>query len=490
MSADALRGMAGPGGVRETVARWVVTADLVLTTACHLGSGGGGDAVDMPLLRDRAEGLPLLTGSSLAGALRDHVADRLHGYGVEDTGEANRLFGGGRGDRGVGLSPTLDEGAQSPLIVYDALGRLPENATAEVRDGVAINPASGTADDHFKFDAEVLPPGTTFHLRFDLLVGRPSDEAGQLALLAAALAGLGRGEIGIGARQSRGLGACRARKWRVRRFDLTSRDGWLAWLGADAHHPTKGMRPHDDITATLRDAAGGRVRVEPSADRREAVRVEVELTTHGGLLVRSPGLTADVADATPLTSGGKPVLPGTSVAGALRARALRIARLVRTQNDGERWVDQLFGPGPKRERGETPFASRLRVAEQPVLDGKLLRQSRVRIDRFTGGVVDGGLFDEEPLFRGRVTLRLELRAPRPGELGLLLLVLKDLVSGDLPLGGGAAVGRGVMAGKVHVHLPGQEPHSFDPLLPAEARTVEALNRAVEEFRTAPVMEAK
>lgn len=479
MSPDPVRGMTGPGGVREVVAHWVVTGDLVLTSACHLGSGAAGDAVDMPLLCDRAEGMPLLTGASLAGALRDHVADRLLGYGVADTGELSRLFGAGRED---------DEGAQSPLIVYDALGRLPENATAEVRDGVALDPATGTADEHFKFDAEVLPPGTVFAVRVDLLVGRASNEAAQLGLLAAALSGLGRGEIAVGARQARGLGACRTRKWRVRRFDLASREGWLAWLGTDVHHPTKGMRPHDDVTATLRDAVSGRVRIDTPADRREVVHVEVDLATQGGLLVRSPGLTADAADATPLTSGGQPVLPGTSVAGAMRARALRIARLVRAaQNDGERWVDRLFGPRPGRR--EPLFASRLRVAEQPMLDGKVLRQTRIRIDRFTGGVVDAGLFDEEPLFRGRVTLRLELRAPRPGEVGLLLLVLKDLVSGDLPLGGAAAVGRGVLTGKAHLHLPGQEVHAFDPLLPAEARTVEALNRAVEDFRSAPVVEA-
>lgn len=479
MSAEATlpRALTGPGGVRDVTARWVVTADLVLVAATHLGNGETGSLVDMVLLRDKAEGLPLLTGASLAGALRDHLSDRLGGFGSEAAVEIDRLFGAGRGD---------DEGSQSPLIVFDAVGKLPENSTCEVRDGVALDPRKGTANDHFKFDAELLPPGTIFPIRVDLVVGRASDEAAQMGLLAAALTGLERGEIGIGARQTRGLGACRARKWRVRRFDLSDRDGWLGWLGADVHHPTKGMRPRDNATVTLREAAGGKVRIEPPADRRESIWIEVELTTQGGLLLRSPGLTSDAADAAPLQSGGVPVLSGTSLAGALRTRALRVARLVRAaQNDGERWVDLLFGP-----REGLLSASRLRVYEAPVTESKLLRQSRIRGDRFTGGVVDGGLFDEDALFRGRTTLHLELRGPRPGELGLLLLVLKDLVTGDLPLGGGAAVGRGVMHGRVRIHAPGQEPHAFDPLLPAEPRTVEELNRAVDELRNAPIVEAK
>jgi hypothetical protein len=43
-------------------------------------------------------------------------------------------------------------------------------------------------------------------------------------------------------------------------------------------------------------------------------------------------------------------------------------------------------------------------------------------------------------------LRFELRNPRDGEVGLLLLVLKDLLTGQLPVGGTSSVGRGVLMG--------------------------------------------
>jgi CRISPR/Cas system CMR subunit Cmr4 (Cas7 group RAMP superfamily) len=482
VDATATRTLAGPGGSRELAARWVITGDILLETPCHLGNGAESASVDMPLVRDRTEGLPLLTGSSLAGALRDHVNDRTLGFGVEEVpgGETARLFGVGRGE---------DEGAQSPLIVFDAVGKLPENTTTEIRDGVAIAPTTGTAKEHLKYNLEVLPSGTTFSIRVELLVGNAPQEVTQVGLLAAALSALQHGQIGIGARHARGLGSCRARKWRVRRFDLAGRDGWLAWLGSDPANPNKGMRPHEDIVATMRDAAGGKVRFELPVERRVGVHVELELTTQGGLLVRGPGMTSDAADAVHLHSGGQPILPGTSVAGAIRARATRIAQVVRAaQNDGRRWVDRLFGPRPDRQTGQTLSASRLRVSEQAVTGGRVLRQTRIRSDRFTGGVVDGGLFDEEPLFRGKVTARLELRAPRDGELGLLLLVVKDLLTGDLPLGGATAVGRGVMTGRARIYLPAEEmPHTFDPLLPAEERTVAALNQAVEAFRNAEAL---
>jgi CRISPR/Cas system CSM-associated protein Csm3 (group 7 of RAMP superfamily) len=461
--------MTGPGGVREPVARWVITGELRLESACHLGNGDPGAAVDMPLSRDRVSGQPLLTGSSLAGGVRGHVNDRWLGFETaEDHTAAAALFGGGRGE---------DEVGQSPLLVFDAVGSLPEKATSEIRDGVALDPARGTAGGHLKFDLEVLPPGTIFPLRFELLIDRPPDELPLVQTLAVALTALERGDIRLGARRSRGLGACRVGYWRARRFDLTSKAGWLAWLDTDYLRPTRGIAPGREIEPVLAALAKG-LRTADVPDNRSLVRIEAELQVQGGLLVRSPGLTATAADATHLHSGGRPVLPGTSVAGGLRARAVRIARLVRAaQQDGDRWAERLFGP-----RGT---ASRLRVSEQPLEDGKQLRPSRIRIDRFTGGVVEGCLFDEEPNYGGKAVLELELRSPRPGEVGLLLLVLKDLLTGDLPLGGTASVGRGVVTGRARVHLPGQaEPCRFDPVVAADAATVRTLNQAVDEFRTA------
>src|SRR5690606_6799699 len=132
--------------------------------------------------------------------------------------------------------------------------------------------------------------------------------------------------------------------------------------------------------------------------------------------------------------GGDSILPGTSLAGVLRSQTLRIARLVRRrQGDGDRWVDRLFGPrfeGQRPPPGFELFASRLRVGEAVIEGGLSRRQTRVVIDRFTQGVIPTALFDEAVQGGGSVQVRLEIRDPKPGELGLLVLVLKDLLSGE------------------------------------------------------------
>ena len=47
-------------------------------------------------------------------------------------------------------------------------------------------------------------------------------------------------------------------------------------------------------------------------------------------------------------------------------------------------------------------------------------------------------------------------------VGLLLLLCKDLITGDLPVGGTSAVGRGVFTGTATVEFPGVNPITFGP----------------------------
>jgi CRISPR/Cas system CSM-associated protein Csm3 (group 7 of RAMP superfamily) len=136
----------------------------------------------------------------------------------------------------------------------------------------------------------------------------------------------------------------------------------------------------------------------------------------------------------------------------LRARALRIANTL--GKDGKTITDKIFGY--RRKESDPPReplkASRLWVDETVIQNPLELVQSRVKIDRFTGGSYPGALFNEQPVFgqlngESLVRINLELQQPSRAEAGLLLLLLKDLWTGDLPLGGEISVGRGRLRGE-------------------------------------------
>jgi CRISPR/Cas system CSM-associated protein Csm3 (group 7 of RAMP superfamily) len=467
--------LSDPGGVRSLHARWVVTAELVLGSAAHLG-GGDGDAADMVLVRDAREGVPLLPGTSLAGALRAHLADVLGGYRSSEDPRVAALFDGSRGD---------DLGAQSPLIVSDSLGVLPREHPVEIRDGVAIDPRTGTAEEHKKFDIEILPAGTRFPLRFECLVAEPGEESKLVSLLVTSLSALVLGEASIGARRSRGLGAVRAGGWRAVRHDLSSAGGWSGWVASDSEGRfAPDASTFDDPASACRSAHPG-IALDLPADRRRRIIATADLTVRDGLLVRSAPREADAPDAAHLRSGGRSVLPGTSLAGALRNRATRIAGVVRgTYGDADDWVSRLFGPCLEEATAsaqESLAAARLRVSEGVIENGRRARPSRIRVDRFTQGVVPGALFDEEPECGGHLRVRLELREPEPGDAGLLLLLLKDLLTGDLSVGGTAAVGRGVLRGTARVVFEDGTEGGLDPAQPLDATLASRVDAAIREF---------
>jgi CRISPR/Cas system CSM-associated protein Csm3 (group 7 of RAMP superfamily) len=471
--------LSDPGGVRTVAAHWVITAKLVLESATHLGAGTG-ESADMVLLRDARTAAPLLPGTSLAGALRSYLADVLSGYASEEDPAVGRLFGGARGD---------DLGAQSPVLVFDSIGNLPGHQAVEIRDGVQIETRRGIAEDHKKFDFEVVPAGTVFPLRFDLVVPEARSEGELVGLLVRTLSGLAEGDISIGARRSRGLGSARAISWRAVRYDLQSKEGWIEWTRSDWEQPLSGASAPFDTPRQACQHAWQGLEFQEFEDRRRRIVVEAELVAIGGLLIRSAPVEPGAPDAVNLRSSGRSVLAGTSIAGALRTQALRIAGVVRDgKEDAERWVERLFGPrveGPTGGKDTRLEASRLRINESFVQDGERMRPSRVRIDRFTQGVVPGALFDEEPDYHGRVHLRMELRNPERGEVGLLVLLLKDLLTGEIAVGSTAAVGRGRFTGTATLRLEDGRRVSLQP--GSSAGTV--VDELIEAFWAEPALEA-
>ncbi len=461
----------------HVVRRIVVRCTLMLDTPTSLGNGDADGPTDMPLLRDSASGGALLTGASIAGALRAYLHERANGFGVPDIREAaddpaTLLFGGVRGD---------DEGEQSPLIINDAVGEAPW-PLIERRDGVKIEGETSTAKNKAKYDIEVLAAGTTFPLLFELAITDDADEAGLINALATVLSGLEGASraVSIGMKKRRGFGRCRVKDWSVWQFDLRDPVALVAWLtfSPDSSVP----HAHTPLIIQALASALGAADVDIIRDRRCTLHINAVFYPDGPLLIRSEPdaparhtdagqeeLSKRAADVVQLHSYRPdeelpaPVVPGTSIAGVLRHRAERI---VAALGKDRAIVEGIFGFVEERPSGTDSQddsipeaadegegwaqASRLIVHESVIAGPRAeLVQNRVAIDRFTGGAYHGALFAEQILYGStdtRLVLELELREPRRHEIGLLLLLLKDLWTGDLVIGGEGGIGRGRLKG--------------------------------------------
>ncbi len=432
---------------RQVIERVYIRGELVLETPAHFGNGDAGAITDITILRDALDHkTPLLTGTSIAGALRNYLREYELGYGVgenqDGASRAEQLFG-----HLIGREATVE----SWLMVDDALGTLPDGAAFEIRDGVAIDPASRTAEidkdgKGMKFDIELLPAGTSFPIQLELWLTQENDP--NLEALLIALKGLENGEIGLGMRKRRGFGQCRVQGWCVSRYKMSDPDGILGWL----NHAWDAL-PEAPITILLPDTS-------TLQSKRQAFTLDATFKLKGSLLIRSSAGDGNSADVVHLRSwregGDKPVLSGTSLAGVIRARSLRIAKtLFQDAEAAQDLVDSMFGRRIYSNE-DVPSGSRVLVRETEIenpIDDQVY--TRVKLDRFTGGSYPGALFNQQPIL-GRpdadtkIKIHLELRktpqADFDAEVGLLLLVLKDLWTGDLPVGGESSVGRGRLRG--------------------------------------------
>jgi CRISPR/Cas system CSM-associated protein Csm3 (group 7 of RAMP superfamily) len=262
--------------------------------------------------------------------------------------------------------------------------------------------------------------------------------------LAGLLAGW-RPFIGRGA--SRGRGRCVAERVRHGTLNVDEPEGMLRWLtmsGPGLAHAVAvtdmQAEAQDDepvLRATLSICGPWRIgSSEPPPKEAQGDReheVIPLLKTAGGFLV-----------------------PGSGLKGVLQSRAefiLRSTGVIPPPCLDQQCEDCLtcqvfgYGGGKDTESGSVGARSAIRVAGAVVDQPEPVRRTHIAIDRFTGGVLDGALYEVEALEAGTFTIQVEqltvLAEERLTEIrAVLRLVLADLDDGIIGVGAGVARGYG------------------------------------------------
>ena len=495
-----------------SVTRYELTVHLVTDAPLH--SGGIDEVVDRRrgpedrttvarrFARD-GHGYPVLTGRSVKGALRAACQRFLEERG-EDERDLQQLWGDD-GTRGAGSAAPLRASAitvhtgELPTEGYE--GNEEHKIMLPTRMGNAIDRYWGSAGDTALFEHEYLPRGKELALTITAEAGLPDDVEvpqgdvappgpEQVEKLFALIIGLIKdGRVAFGGRQNAGWGRVALsdseKAWRLTKAEPGSRAGLGEWLSG------AGGRSVDVVPV---DCGGsGRMRIEITWDSPTGILVAEPQDDGSG-----EGVDAGAADGAPGEAEGadseetKParplragpeetdpiVLPGSSVRGALRTRATRIARtILLAKNDpstGADWsgagVHEQLAQDPSLVRdlfGSTTHRGALTVLDTLAAeDGPSRKVTHNAGDRWTGGVADGLLYSEEVYDSTWSSIVLELDLDRlltnakagleepggqEGSRGedrsraafcLLGLVLAELAAGTLPLGSRGTRGMG------------------------------------------------
>lgn len=387
----------------------VLKGKIKLLSPALIGSGRD-ERTDMDLIRD-TDGRPFIPATSFTGVLR-------HSLKISEDKEKLKRFWGSEG--------AGEDYCQSAFYCND-LTISDNNFQISLRDGVAIDSKTGRAKDMAKFSFEVIERDTLFdlYIEIDLIEGH---EEYFKRLLATIIENLQKERIRIGAKTTNGLGRLRLEDYQVFEFNFKEKDHLLKWLKGELPEPSE-------------------LKVQPLSGGDNDFELCAYFTLKNSLLVRSYTGEPELPDAVHIKSANSPVLPGSSIKGAVRARAERI---INTLGKSGQIIKELFGYVDEIRKDARK--GKITIEEALLPDYPSEVQTRIKIDRFTGGVMEGALLETMPLFSDRkgdkkLKLTITITDCKDYEAGLMLLILKDLWTADLPVGGEKAIGRGVLEGR-------------------------------------------
>ncbi len=441
-----------------TFTRYELTISVTLTSELHIG---GVDEVperdgEGTVIRFCRNGLkePTIPGRSIKGAVRaacDIARQTMEDAGhpaTQDGGAFSQenwisLWGDDSLDTGKSLRDRRLRSDDSLPIRQSALTfhavSFPEHKDSNSgesplprRHGVGIDRTTGAASDGALYEHEFLPRGTKFDIRITAegrdneTMGRdqsegipgPASSESVKKLLEFIVDILASGAVCLGGRTGSGQGTIQVIEPKLRRTGKTTDTGALT-APADVLNALIG--PDSEGTPVALELGGwslekpARIKITWWSPTGIFVAEDERLTKQRKeeALKKDPTaneVTEPLRDPSVPWDEAQLLIPGTSIRGALRSRASRIARTVlaaeaenkNTENKLTPFtshdVHEQIAAEPNLVRymfGSTEYRGAVTVHDcLSTKRGKRIEVKHNVIDRWTGGVIDGGLFTE------------------------------------------------------------------------------------------------
>mgnify|MGYP000987636817 CR=1 FL=1 len=435
-----------------TFTRYELTIPIELSSELHIG---GVDAVpdrdgEGTVIRFNRNGLkePTIPGRSIRGAVRaacDVARQALQEAGDPATqdggtfskenwislwGDDTDYTGKSANDRGLRSNESLP--IRKSALTFHAVSfpKYKDSDSGESplprRHGVGIDRTTGAASDGALYEHEFLPRGSRFDIRItaegrdDETMGReeskgipsPASSASVKKLLEFIVDVLTSDTVSLGGRTGSGQGKIRVIEPTLRRISGTTDAGTLTGP-ADILDALIGQ---DEEGTPIPLELGGWALAEPACitihwwsptgvfvaeDRKLTQQRQAKARAEGN--PDAPEITEPLRDPSAAWEEAQLLIPGTSIRGTLRSRAARIARTVlAARGDLEPLashdIHEQIAHEPNLVRymfGCTEYRGAVTVHDcRSVEHGTRVEVTHNAIDRWTGGVVDGGLFTE------------------------------------------------------------------------------------------------
>jgi len=405
------------------VKKIVFYIQIKLMTPLSVASGKA-TITDADVIRD-FEGSPFIPASSLAGAMRAYLGKQKN---------ESCLLGYSEGE----------DGRMSSLFLSDMkFNILPE---CSVRDGVELSDDK-TAIDGSKYDMEIIQEGAigAFYAELTIREKEREIEDQYKRDFANIIKGIQSGELRLGKKKTRRYGKIRIERLAAREFDKHNYLDYAAVYKASQ----KWDELFDETKSWLM----------PANEESQYLHLQIPLRLTGGISIRQYAAKKGEPDFIHMTNASQQaVIPGSSMAGALRHRLRVILQQLHTADikiNVPGILDTMFG----YVDGNQSHVSMITISETTIDKAAPLTMTRVGISRFESAARKRALYQELTYVNGELTLEVLIKKSvyqdQEWMLGILLLAIEDLRNGLLAVGGETAIGRGIFQKNGEITLDGQ-----------------------------------
>lgn len=381
--------------------------DLVNLTPLKIGNGKD----ELDLLIDKNTQKPIILGSSIAGAVKNYLIDLKLKDGV---------------NKYLGKEDESKDERESKIYISDAYGNEFKLST---RTGIKRSYKYGTSEKDAKYDMNFIDIDTGFELNFKLFAKNEEELKDEDELIKNVIEGFKGGNLRLGANKMSGFGKFSVKKVQARILDLKQRKDMVSYIMDDKDYTT--------------------LKLDNFKDRGNQGYIEFDFdgSIIDSMIVKEYQIKENEADCKNMTnSKDESIIPGTTIKGLFREYNTKILKTLGLE-EKLFLIEDIYGTDAK-SGVKTHFIGKVLTSDVVVKNPKYCVYNRIKVDRFTGGVVTGGKFDEERV-QGDLSFRISLKKleyNNKAAVGLILLTFRDLGLSKLPIGSSSSIGAGRIKG--------------------------------------------
>lgn len=371
-------------------------------------SNGENMVADKDVLKN-GSGEYFIPGTALAGALRNTLMLEKNEAGI------------------MGFSDG-EKGNMSSVFISDVCL---SDVKTTVRDCNQLTENKTSAN---KFDMEIIEAGAKGIIYINYIVREnyiPEDDYNKA--MANLFNKLDNGEIRLGASKNRGFGRLKIKSLYECVFDRTDVDKYITFS-----RDTKNIEKYNTVYNDWNEKFINKDIL--NAD--DYIKITVPLKLEGGISIRVYSTEPYQADYEHITNTLKPIIPGTSWNGAIRAQIRKLLDEMGLNKDARnKCIDMWFGSTNKQ--------SIIVIGESEIEGATAFIMTRNKINRFDASTINGALYTEKSYAGGKTKLEIMVKKDKSCNyealLEMLELVIFDLQNGYLSVGGLTSIGRGIFA---------------------------------------------